>query len=390
MKRLLPILLLLALDACIYPFDIKQDDVEIKHLVVSGDITIGEPTRITLGYVYPVGTPSGTMLKDYPKGSLTIEGDGGFACKGEYLARGTYEFDTSSAPPDQRYRLHVKLNDAREFASPWQGVNQAPVVSGLQAEPSETGLALYISLDGADSLWNFRWDYTETWEYHADFIPVLMFVPGLPAPDNEDPSKIYREPDPSEDYYYCWSSRNSVEPGLASAEGQSGNVVKDRLIMTIPFTDKRISTLYCLDVTVSGLSSGGRAYLQHLHDISNNTGSLFSPTPSDMPGNITCLSDPSQVALGYLSVVQRTTSRLFVPPTYYRQGYDPDALLFYPAPDEDGRYMFDQVYITDSPVRFSGDAPTLTNVPWAPKRCVDCRAQGGTKNKPEWWPNSHK
>ena len=390
MKRLLPILMLFALSACIYPFSIQQEEGEFMHLVVSGDILQDETTRITLGYVYPVGTAPSAMRKDYPAGTLKVEGDGGFSCKGEYQYRGVYTFDTSSAPADQRYRLHILLADGREYASPWQGVNQAPVVTDLRAEPAESGLALYVSLDGADSLWNFRWDYTETWEYHADFIPTLMFVPGLPDGDNENPSKIYREPDPSEDYYYCWTSRQSVEPGLASAEGQSGNVVKDRLIMTIPFTDKRISTLYCIDLTVSGLSAGGRAYLQHLHDISNNTGSLFSPTPSDMPGNITCLSDPTQTAIGYVNVVRRTTSRLFVPSTYYRQGYDPESLLYYPDPDEDGNYNFDHVFVNDSPVRYSGDAPTRTNVQWAPKRCVDCRASGGSKTKPEWWPNSHK
>ncbi len=390
MKRLLPILLLFSMSACIYPFDIQKEEGEHMNLVVSGDILIGETSRITLGYVYPVGSPVGAMRKEFPMGTLTLEGDGGFSCKGEYQYRGVYSFDTSTAPANQRYRLNIRLLDGQEYASEWLGVYQAPAVSDLRAEPADNGLQLFISLDGADSLWNFRWDYTETWEYHADFVPVLMFVPGLPDGDNEDPGKIYRERYPEEDYYYCWTSRQSVEPGLASAEGQSGNRIKDRLMMTIPYTDPRISTLYCIDVTASGLSPGGRAYLQHLHDISNNTGSLFSPTPSEMPGNIRCLSDPAQVALGYLNAVQRTTSRLFVPPTYYKRGYDPEALLFYPAPDEDGRYNFDQVFVNDSPVRFSGEAPTRENVAWAPKRCVDCRASGGTKNKPEWWPNSHK
>ena len=388
LKPLIPLLLLLS--SCIYPFDIVQGDGEFLQIVVSGDIRLGEPTSITLGYVYPVGTFEGEMQKEFPAGTLVIEGDGGFKSTGKYQDKGTYVFDTSPAPDGQRYRLHILLNDGREYASPWSGVHQAPVISDLHAEPGDNGLQLFVSLDGADSLWNFRWDYTETWEYHADFIPVLMFVPGLPEDENEDPSKIYREPYSYEDYYYCWNSRNSVEPGIASADGQSGNRVQDRLIMTIPFSDPRISTLYCLDVTASGLSAGGRAYLQHLEDMSNNTGSLFSPTPSEMPGNITCLSDPSQPVIGYVDVVRRSTSRLFVPSSYYKRGYDPDALLYYPVPDEDGRYNFDQLFLFDAPVRYSGEAPERDNVEWAPKRCTDCRASGGTKVKPDWWPNDHK
>ena len=381
---------LLMLSGCIYPFAVEYGDTEFSDIVVSGNILIGEPTRITLGYVYPIGTTSGEMRKKYPTGTMTLEHSSGRIWNGSYLSRGMFHFGTEDAPASGSYRLHIKPDNGQEYMSDWAGVCQVPEIKNLRVSPGNGVVQIVMDLDGADSLWNFRWDYSENWEYHADYRPDLMFVPGLPERDREDPSKIYRLPNEDEDYYYCWNSDNSVEPGLASAEGQSVNSVKNVVVLNISRADLKISRLYAIDVTVSGLSSGGRAWQQHLKDISNDTGSLFSPTPSDMPGNIHCISDPTLNAVGYVDAVCRTSQRLFVGPEYYRRPYDPELLLFYPEADEDGLYNFDNYYYTDSPVRLSGEKPSKTNVKWGPKRCVDCRALGGGKNKPEWWPNDDK
>ena len=388
-KSRLTYLLLLLLTGCIYPFSVEKGDTEFSDIVVSGDILIGEQSRIKLGYVFPVGTFPTEMLKEFPTGTITIENEAGRSWKGEYQYRGLYVFDTDDAPAAGRYRLHIKIDGGAEYVSDWRGVYQSPSIQNLRADFDGSSVHINMDLEGADSLWNFRWDYDQTWEYHADYYPDLMFVPGLPERDRENPAKIYRTPKPEEDYYYCWNSDPSVEPGLASAEGQSLNAIKDAHILSIGCGDMRISTLYCIDVTVSGISSDGRAYLQHLQELSNETGSLFSPTPSEMTGNIRCISDPSLRAIGYTDAVCRTKARLYIGPEYYRRAYDPELWLFYPEPDEDGLYNFDYHYSVASPVSCPGE-PTKTNVQWGPKRCVDCRALGGSKNKPDWWPNDHK
>ena len=387
-KSALTYLFLLLLTGCIYPFSVEKGDAEFSDIVVSGDILIGEQSRIKLEYVYPVGTFPTEMLKDFPEGTLTIENDGGATWKGKYQSKGLYTFETADAPASGRYRLHI-LSGGAEYASDWMGVKQSPSIHKLRADCDGNYVHISMDLDGADSLWNFRWDYDQTWEYHADYYPDLMFIPGLPERDRENPQKIYRLPTPEEDYYYCWTSAPSVEPGLASAEGQSINSVKNARVLSISCTDMRISTLYCIDVTASGISAGGRAYLQHMHDISNETGSLFSPTPSEMTGNIRCISDPTLQAIGYIDAVCRTTARLFIGPEYYHMAYDPAQWLFYPEPDEDGMYNFDHFFGYASPVSCP-DTPTKTNVKWGPKRCVDCRELKGSKDKPDWWPNDHK
>jgi hypothetical protein len=380
---------LLLVSGCIYPFRADIESGSFDNIVVSGDITLGEQTRITLSYVYPLDASSSEMKKDYPLGTLVIENDSGGSWKGSYQYRGVYVFDTSSAPASGKYRLRITLNDGREYETPWTGVKQAPVITDFRYEGTDDGVGLFLSLDGADSLWNFRWDYTETWEYHADYIPAFLFVPGLPESDREDPEKIYREPDPSEINYTCWSTKSSIEPGLGSAEGQSDNCLKDVCFMTIKSTDIRISTLYSMLLNVRGISADALAWHRHMNAMSNESGSLFSPTPSEMRGNILCTTDETQIALGFVDVVCCVSRRIYVPNRFYHRAYDPELFLFFPEPDEDGNYNFDQLYITgDAPVR--GEEPSLTGVEWGPKRCTDCTQLGGTTTEPEWWKKDYK
>lgn len=380
------IALALAAAGCIYPFQAEFAGETPERLVVSGDILIGEQTRINLGYVFPIGTYKSTMRKNVPDATVTVENDRGQVFKGVRKAGGLHIIDTSNAPEDARYRLYIKFKDGKEYATPWSGVYQAPEITDLSYTTDGSNIHLFISLDGADSLWNFRWDYTETWEYHAWFVPELMFVPGLPSPDNQNPAKIFRDPNPEEDYYYCWNSRENVEPCLASAEGKSDNIVSDDNFLTIPCSDERLMVLYSIEVTARGMSSAGRAYLNHQSVISNISGDLFQPVPSEMPGNVTSLDNPDEMTIGYVETCRRTSRRLFVSGVYHIP-FDPYLLLFHPEPDEDGNFDLDNLFVNHSPVF---GPRSLNGALWGSKRCTDCRAWGGTKTKPEWWPNDHK
>lgn len=374
---------LLLISGCIYPFKADIESESFDNIVVSGDIRIGETTRISLGYVYSLDAVPSELNREYPMGTLTIENESGTHWRGTYQGRGVYSFNTTNARASGRYRLLIELMDGRTYRTPWTGVKQAPVITDFHYKGTSSGVGIYLSLDGADSLWNFRWDYTETWEYHTDFIPEIMYVPGLPLADQQDPSKIYREPDPSEIKHTCWGTKSSVEPILASAEGQSDNCLKNVCFLTIPNTDRRLSVKYSILLTVRGISSGALAWHRHMNALSNESGSLFSPTPSEMRGNITCTSDEEQTALGYVDVVCCVSKRIYVPGNFYRRPYDPELLLFRPEPDEDGIYNFEQYYITgDAPVR---GEPTLTGVDWGPKRCTDCTQLGGSTTRPDWW-----
>ena len=108
-------------------------------------------------------------------------------------------------------------------------------------------------------------------------------------------------------------------------------------------------------------------------------------------------SDSTRLAVGFVGVTRTASRRIFIGyEGVYRNSINPDYYLYYPEYDEEEHmYHFEDLYAGgDAPVYCSStevpQVPTKTNVQWAPKWCSDCRESGGTKNKPEWWPNNHR
>ncbi|MBR5905102.1 MAG: DUF4249 family protein [Bacteroidales bacterium] len=379
-KTILYILLALAASACIYPYDADLDTEVPERLVVAGDILIGEQTQIDLGYVMPLGTNPYTERRTPPEASVVVENDLGQAFRGTKVRDGRYIVDTENAPENARYRLMVRLEDNREYITPWSGVNQEPEIRDITYQVNDSQMQLFCSLNGRDSLWNFSWEYDEVWEYHAYFIPDLLY-------DYQNGEYVVQRK--FSDYYFCWNSRSSVEPCLATADGLSENSVVNNNFLNINRSDDRLNYYYSIQLKVRGLSSDARKYMEHMMSLSNGTGDLFTPTPSEMRGNITCVGNPEEQVVGFVSVCKRSFQRIFIhTENIYKCPEYPDGLLFYPQPDEDGNYNLDNLFNYSSPVFYELPEPNATNVRWGPKRCVDCRAWGGTKTRPEWWPNN--
>lgn len=393
MKKTSYILTMLLAVSCVYPFNPEIAREAEHRLVISGDILVGDVTRISLGYVAAL---DGSMKNDYPNGFVWIENDGG----DQYMesgnsSSGNHYIDLTGAPADKQYKLHVALSGGNQYETPWMCVQEAPRITDFGYKTEGDQVLLLLSLEGGEVSTRFRWDYEEIWEFHADFVPEYMYVPKLPERQRENPKYIYREREAEEDYYYCWDSAQSTEYGLASTEGQSANKVIENNFLNLSCYSTKLQILYSILIKARGVSKECYGYLHNMNAISNNTGSLFSPTPSEVRGNITCVEDPDEFVYGYVEATRLSERRFFIDQNkahLFKMSRNPELQLFFPAVDEDGLYNFETLYEnSNAPVRLSdGPEPTRTNMLWAPTRCTDCRAAGGSKNKPDWWPNQDK
>ena len=146
--------------------------------------------------------------------------------------------------------------------------------------------------------------------------------------------------------------------------------------------------MYHIIVRLEAMDGDAYKYWQNILDNSQGQDTIFSPTPSQMPGNIHCISNPSTPVIGYISAAAQATGDMY---------YDNDVEDFYqkPYPEQFETilvkpaeyYMYYRNGYAPLDIVF-GDGPS--GFEWAPRRCVDCRANGGTKNKPAGWPNDHK
>lgn len=414
----------LALASCVYPFEpgIETSD---DRIVVEGSISIGGVSTFSFSRVIPfsedkaqdsyymstanipitgyIEGEDGTRIEPYQ----TMGGGGGHlydevATKDSYMEgadTGTkLYFDTMFASPSQRYRVHFQnTKTGTEYESDWVDVCPKPVIDELRyildRDRSELNVALSMHSD-TDS--HFRWYYDETWEYHADLWAshYLNYYEMFNAKGEYQPELAIHEFDSGVNTYYCWNTFNSPVIKIFSTSEQSDNRFTDLEFHRVSSSNRKLQILYKLTVHLEAISENAFLYWQNIENNTNNQGTIFSPVPSQMTGNIHCITDPSIEVIGYIGAAQAADAVMY---------YDNHVEKFYNGPDTDWKSI-EIIELTD-PYYFAhwysrGYLPYTVIPPemgsggmlyqWAKANCVDCRRLGGTKEKPNDWPNDHR
>ena len=146
-----------------------------------------------------------------------------------------------------------------------------------------------------------------------------------------------------------------------------------------------MSHIYCVQLSQVSLTEEAYRYWSTLKDNTTNVGGLFSPEPAEMRGNLVNIDDPDELVLGYISVTTRTHDRMFIDNyvTRFSRWRGPSYGFEYLFPEEYREYygwQYRPAWYTESEKKWV----------WLPKECVDCRAFGGTKDRPSWWINQDK
>ena len=384
--------ILMAVSACIYPFE-PELDAQDSRLVVDGDIHIGGISTFSFSRVYPLD------VKDYSPAPIRVTGyiegeDGSRLDQRSWPSAygpidiGYYEwatnflsFDTTDLPAGQRYRLHFEDMESGEvYESDWLEVCAAPTIDDmsyiLDEERGELNVALSMHCNGHS---HFRWSFVEDWEFHTEIRTFYYYEPTT--------NEILRFPE-DENSYYCWSRYESPEIKIFSTSDQVDDRFVDLEFHRIPSKDRRLQIMYHITVHLEAMDENAYKYWQNILDNSQGQGTIFSPTPSQMSGNIHCISNPSVPVIGYISAAVQTTGDMY---------YDNAVEDFYEKPNPEHidtirvkpeeYYMYYRMGYAPLDL-ILGDGPP--GYDWAPRRCVDCRANGGTKDKPAGWPNDHK
>lgn len=386
-KILLHIMLFMAaaaVSSCIYPFEPEIDRSAGRYLVVEGDILIGEECGFSLGYM-------AYMDEDFSsvpvRSTVQVESESGKVYKGYSLKNNNkYQVNLRYADPSDRYRLHIILEDGREYASEWAEVRKPCVIDDITHEPdSLRGLVRFnLSIHSDEGEQYFRWFFDEDWEYKSLYEANVEYVINLSDPEDAGSMKEMEE---GEGTHYCWENRSSSGLMFTTTRDLDSDRVTEKSFYRVSCQDPRLSILYAMTVKVESLTADCFDYWKNIKTNSDNVGDLFAPIPSEMRGNVYNLADRDEMVFGYVNVSGLSQKRIFVDNNetgyYIRNPYVPEEN--WPIPllrDEWRRYYVYKQYLPIS----KGEGPEYY---WAPKRCVDCRLQGGTKNRPDFWPNKH-
>ncbi len=390
---------LLLTASCIYPFEPETPPVD-RCLVFEGNLVIGESSTMSVRLLQPL---SGSIVTDTDtwniNGEARVECTDGTVINGVPRLRGSNEvafiFNLTNASAKEAYRVWFTDDETKKvYRSNWMKVEKAPLIERIDFVPDDKNVKVRLTLTGpTDDTRYFCWTYTEDWEIHSDFLPLYLYRYGV------DPYNIrgqaYEEIQGEYDKYYCWNSASSKELFVADTRDLNSRTLPARQIATFGRTTSRCQELYCISVTAYGISADRYAYIHHMNEVSNIQGDLFSPNPSAMRGNLRCEQDSTELVLGYVGVCQTTMTRAFFEGTRYYTGRVDYSVRFFPnlsepLEAESNEKGYDYFYMLGNrPLYLVADENGDEKMQWAPRRCVDCTVHG-TKNKPSYWPNSHK
>ena len=390
---------LLLTASCIYPFEPETPPVD-RCLVFEGNLVIGASSTMSVRLLQPLSGSIVTATDTWNiNGEARVECTDGTVINGVPRLRGSNEvafiFNLTNASAKEAYRVWFTDDETKKvYRSNWMKVEKAPLIERIDFVPDDKNVKVRLTLTGpTDDTRYFCWTYTEDWEIHSDFLPLYLYRYGV------DPYNIrgqaYEEIQGEYDKYYCWNSSSSKELFVADTRDLNSRTLPARQIASFGRTTSRCQELYCISVTAYGISADRYAYIHHMNEVSNIQGDLFSPNPSAMRGNLRCEQDSTELVLGYVGVCQTTMTRAFFEGTRYYTGRVDYSVRFFPnlsepLEAESNEKGYDYFYMLDNrPLYLVADENGDEKMQWAPRRCVDCTVKG-TKNKPSYWPNSHK
>jgi hypothetical protein len=392
---------------CITPF---TPDIAIDHdglLVVEGIIVDGE-TVVNLNW--SEGFSSEKTADGEPRfvegATVRIEGEDGARFELADEGGGKYRSQAVTLDGDTRYRLFIS-NGVEQYASEWRAPQPTPPVENIKLSGENGMVQVLIDVKGEPGgPRHYFWNYEETWETNADAMAINYF--GLFEGDfrgyslgeyekNRGSLDYYTYPNLTSPFYYCWKFGRSRQLLLESTDLLTQNSLRDHVLYEFPSSDDRLSVLYHTKIRQYAIGEQAYHYFDNLKSNTDETGSIFAPIPSEMEGNIECLTSPDVPVIGYVEVSRqveyeaffpreespytppRSTCEMYTLSELNQMMFDLDdfqrnlALAYYPF-----------VIIPDPITRSVGEYSIF-----ALRECIDCRRKGGSKLRPSWWPNNH-
>ncbi len=363
------LVLSLVADGCIDPYSPSVSNEDITILVVDGFLNSTEKSAsVKLSKTIALSENKG--YRSEKNAIVTIEDESGSISNLTETDTGLYEASHMAISVSKKYQLHIKTTSGKEYRSDFIELKQSPSLDTITWKASAQGITIYVNAhDPLNTTHYYQWKYTETWEYNADYYSVYKVVGGAVVPRASN-----------EVFYTCWTTAPSTQILINSTLKLSSDVVHEFPLTFIERGSKKISRTYSMLLQQRALTDEAYQYWSQLQKLTENLGGLFDPLPYRLLSNVHNTDDDSEPVLGYFNGGSIQEKRVFI-----RFSELPGYLLYTPP-----KCMQDTLKDVSKYNSFTSIIDAVGHPPIgylvAPTSCADCRANGGTLTKPEFWP----
>lgn len=363
---------LLIISSCKETYEPPSVAMPKPLLVVEGNLDPSGPVTIRL--TRTVGLDKKNTVQAENNAQLIVEGKDNSIRNLAFAGNGYYKSAALNLVIGNEYRLKIITSTGKQYLSAFTKAQVAPAIDSITWRQQPEGVRLFVNTtDPANATHYYMWNFTETWEYHSGFYSeVFVQSNGTLRP------RIL----PAEDVHICWKSDSSKTVLIGNSLKLNVDRISEAPIQFVPSKEEKMSVRYSILVRQYALSKDAYAYYELLKKNTESLGSIFDPQPSEDNGNITCVSDPSEKVIGFITSSTVPEKRIFIS----NQELNDWRLLYLECivdtvPKSNQRI---QQALMEGKLPFQdlGRAdPYLFSL--AP--CVDCTVKGGATVKPSFW-----
>jgi len=370
-------LLMALFSSCVDPFEPEIINAPDSLLVVNGFINSNGPTTITL--LRTQNLTDFTAPTTEENAQVFLEEENGFRAALTATGNGNYTVNANPLNASKRYRIHLYTAVNKEYASEYVNVSQTPAIDAVTWKAKENELQLYVNTHNTeDKTRYYRWQYAETWEFTSAYSTNLEYI------NNE---VLLR----NDDIYHCWKTEPSTEIMLGNTLRLSQNIVSEQPLITIPATSPKISRKYSILVKQFAQSPAEYQYWETLKKNTESIGTLFDPLPTQLTGNIQCISNSSEPVIGYIGAYSVEEKRIFIRkdelPENWKAITGYENCMRLDTVDNNPKDLAEKlgagggfpVYEIPSQM-----GPGVVGYLYSTKACIDCRVRG-TNVRPVFW-----
>jgi hypothetical protein len=293
--------LLATLLGCRTPYEPEVPATELRVLVVEGYLdTEGLKSELKLSRTAPLGASSAFIPELRAK--VLLKSASGQVFPLTETGLGTYIFERN-IDEKQSYLLEIELSSGERYVSEGLQPIVTPEIIDAGFKRDEEGVEVFVSTQGNANADDFLWTFEETWIFRPRIRTAYIYVPEI---------KNVRDQKEAEQTSLCFKTEPSPGILLETSSRFKDQVVFQKTITEIPTDDERIMERYSILVSQKGLASKDVPFWEILKKNTEDIGSIFSPLPSLIGGNIKSLDAAKNPVIGQVSLGVIRQKRIYI------------------------------------------------------------------------------
>jgi hypothetical protein len=369
--------LLATLLGCRTPYEPEVPATELRVLVVEGYLdTEGLKSELKLSRTAPLGASSAFIPELRAK--VLLKSASGQVFPLTETGLGTYIFERN-IDEKQSYLLEIELSSGERYVSEGLQPIVTPEIIDAGFKRDEEGVEVFVSTQGNANADDFLWTFEETWIFRPRIRTAYIYVPEI---------KNVRDQKEAEQTSLCFKTEPSPGILLETSSRFKDQVVFQKTITEIPTDDERIMERYSILVSQKGLASKDVPFWEILKKNTEDIGSIFSPLPSLIGGNIKSLDAAKNPVIGQVSLGVIRQKRIYInqvqvsPWNYLDPKFNDCVIGEEVVLAKDYQVIFGNGAVVPARPLMAGTA--IIGYYPSTKRCTDCSLYA-SKLKPSFW-----